>query len=53
MPNREQLQDFVVWGPKHITGDKEGEAQVVLDHLLQVFGHSGRHSDDSENHSDL
>lgn len=41
MPGRENLQDFVAWCGKHITGDEKGEAQIFLDHLFQAFGHAG------------
>ena len=41
MPNREKLQEFVAWCRKHITGDEKGEAQILLDHLFQSFGHLG------------
>lgn len=41
MPNRDQLQEFVAWCAKHITGDEKGEAQIFLDHLFQSFGHPG------------
>lgn len=41
MPNRDQLQEFVAWCGKHITGDEKGEAQIFLDHLFNGFGHPG------------
>lgn len=41
MPNREELQEFVAWCGKHITGDEKGQAQIFLDRLFQAFGQPG------------
>ena len=41
MTRQEQLQSFVEWSAKHITGDEKGEAQIFLDRLFQAFGHGG------------
>lgn len=41
MPKREPLVEFTTWCARHLTGDEKGEAQILLDHLFQAFGHTG------------
>ena len=38
MQSRDKLAAFTAWCHKHITGDKKGQAQILLDRLFQAFG---------------
>jgi len=35
------LQNFIEWTNKNITGDEKGEAQIFLDRFFQALGHDG------------
>jgi hypothetical protein len=40
VPNTDRLAEFTAWCAQHITGGEKGQAQIFLDRLFQVSGHS-------------